>query len=226
MQLAALSLRGLDAPAQHAFVAAFSGDHRDYADYLSDEVLRQLAPNVRNFLFVTSPLTRLCAPLCDAMLAAVDDGVAPAPGDSQALLETIERRNLFCRRSTPTAAGIAAITSLPICCGRGCIVSTQGWRQHCTVRRQRGGWPPATATPPCTTRGNAMTPILLQRWRSSLVYRWLAAAGWAPFSAGSPHSTPMLWRSVLICWWVRRGRRCSLGAATWRYKAPTWRKRR
>lgn len=94
LQLAALSLRGLDTPAQQAFVAAFGGDHRDIADYLTDEVLRQAPPDVHDFLLVTSPLTRLCAPLCDAMLAAAH-GTAPAPGASQTLLETVERRNLF-----------------------------------------------------------------------------------------------------------------------------------
>ncbi|HRA68530.1 MAG TPA: LuxR C-terminal-related transcriptional regulator, partial [Caldilinea sp.] len=95
LQLAALSLQGLDPARQAAFVAAFDGDHRYIADYLSDEVLRQLSLELRNFLLTTAPLTRLCAPLCDALLAEAANGALPAPGYSQTMLETIERRNLF-----------------------------------------------------------------------------------------------------------------------------------
>ena len=86
LQLAGLALR--DRPDPAAFVAAFAGGHRLVADYLTAEVLdRQPAPT-RRFLLATCVLDRLCAPLCDALLA-------PGAGDSQAVLEELERANLF-----------------------------------------------------------------------------------------------------------------------------------
>ena len=67
LQLAGLALR--DRPDPAAFVAAFTGGHRLVADYLLAEVLdRQPAPT-RRFLLATGVLDRLCAPLCDAVLA-------------------------------------------------------------------------------------------------------------------------------------------------------------
>jgi LuxR family maltose regulon positive regulatory protein len=86
LQLAGLALR--DRPDPAAFVAAFAGSHRLVADYLTAEVLdRQPAPT-RRFLLATGVLHRLCAPLCDALLA-------PDAGGSQAVLEELERANLF-----------------------------------------------------------------------------------------------------------------------------------
>lgn len=95
LQLAALTLRGLNRTEQQAFVTGFRGDHRHLADYLSDEVLRQLPAEMRHFLLVTAPLNRLCAPLCDALLAEAQTRGLVAPPDSQAMLEDIERRSLF-----------------------------------------------------------------------------------------------------------------------------------
>jgi ATP/maltotriose-dependent transcriptional regulator MalT len=86
LQLAALALR--DRPDPAGFVAAFAGGHRLVADYLTTEVLdRQPAPT-RRFLLATGVLDRLCAPLCDAL-------VAPDAGGSQGVLEELERANLF-----------------------------------------------------------------------------------------------------------------------------------
>ena len=84
LQLAALSLQGrADVP---AFLAAFTGSHRYVLDYLSDEVLvRQPAP-VQQFLLHTSILERLSGPLCDAVTGQQR---------SQAMLEALERANLF-----------------------------------------------------------------------------------------------------------------------------------
>ncbi|GIK72549.1 MAG: LuxR family transcriptional regulator [Chloroflexota bacterium] len=92
LQLAALSLRGLTEAEQQTFVTSFSGDHRHIADYLSTEALRHLPDAMRHFLLITAPLQRLCASLCDALLAVA---ASPVPIDSQAMLETIERRGLF-----------------------------------------------------------------------------------------------------------------------------------
>jgi LuxR family transcriptional regulator, maltose regulon positive regulatory protein len=84
LQLAALSLRGrVDAD---QFVAAFSGSHRYVLDYLAEEVLDRQPPELRSFLLETSVLERLSGPLCDAVTGR---------GDSQALLEQVERASLF-----------------------------------------------------------------------------------------------------------------------------------
>jgi LuxR family transcriptional regulator, maltose regulon positive regulatory protein len=85
LQLAGLALR--DRPDQAAFVAAFTGGHRLVADYLMAEVLDRQPASTRRFLLATGVLDRLCAPLCDA--------VAPDAGDSQRILEELERANLF-----------------------------------------------------------------------------------------------------------------------------------
>jgi ATP/maltotriose-dependent transcriptional regulator MalT len=86
LQLAGLALR--DRPDPAGFVAAFAGGHRLVADYLLAEVLDRQPASTRRFLLATGVLDRLCAPLCDALLA-------PDAGDSQAVLEELERANLF-----------------------------------------------------------------------------------------------------------------------------------
>jgi LuxR family maltose regulon positive regulatory protein len=87
LQLAGLALR--DRPDPAAFVAGFAGGHRLVADYLVAEVLDRQPPSTRRFLLATSVLDRLCAPLCDAVLAPGD------AGNSQGVLEELERANLF-----------------------------------------------------------------------------------------------------------------------------------
>ena len=84
VQLAALSLQGHADPA--GFVASFAGSHRYVLDYLTQEVLARQPDQVVGFLLETSVLERLCGPLCDAVTGRTD---------SQALLESIERANLF-----------------------------------------------------------------------------------------------------------------------------------
>src|SRR6266542_6582917 len=84
LQLAALSLAGQADPA--GFVAAFSGSHRYVLDYLAQEVLARKSEQVRTFLLETSLLERLSGGLCDAVTGR--DG-------SQAMLEQVERANLF-----------------------------------------------------------------------------------------------------------------------------------
>jgi LuxR family maltose regulon positive regulatory protein len=83
LQLAALSLR--TRPAE-AFVAGFSGNHRYVLDYLAEEVLDQQPAEVRTFLIETSIVDRLSGELCDAVTGR---------SDGQAMLEHIERANLF-----------------------------------------------------------------------------------------------------------------------------------
>ncbi|MCB0959335.1 MAG: hypothetical protein KDB04_07400 [Acidimicrobiales bacterium] len=84
LQLAALSMQSRDDPA--SFVAEFAGDDRFILDYLADEVLEHQTPETRDFLLATSILPRLSGPLC----AAVADR-----GDAKAVLEHLERSNLF-----------------------------------------------------------------------------------------------------------------------------------
>ncbi|HMN58786.1 MAG TPA: LuxR C-terminal-related transcriptional regulator [Anaerolinea sp.] len=84
LQMAGLSMRGrsdLD-----AFLRDFSGSHRFILDYLVEEVLKKQPPEVQAFLLETSLLERLCGDACDALLDSTG---------SQALLEQIERDNLF-----------------------------------------------------------------------------------------------------------------------------------
>jgi LuxR family transcriptional regulator, maltose regulon positive regulatory protein len=94
LRLAALALERQSDPAR--FVADFAGTHRFIMDYLVDDVLRQLSPELRQFLLTTAILDRLSASLCDALLDAAG---TPAPDaqlpSSQQWLETIERQGLF-----------------------------------------------------------------------------------------------------------------------------------
>ncbi len=84
LQLAALSLQGREDAA--GFIETFAGDDRFVVDYLVEEVLQRQPNRVRRFLLQTSILSRLTGPLCDA-LTGDDDGTA--------MLETLERTNLF-----------------------------------------------------------------------------------------------------------------------------------
>ena len=84
LQLAALSLQGRTDVSE--FLATFSGSHRFVLDYLSDEVLARQPGSVQTFLLHTCILERLSGPLCDA--------VTEQEG-SQAMLEALERANLF-----------------------------------------------------------------------------------------------------------------------------------
>ncbi|HEY9594910.1 MAG TPA: LuxR C-terminal-related transcriptional regulator, partial [Spirochaetia bacterium] len=84
MRLAATSLRGRQDVV--TFVRDFSGSNRYILDYLSEEVMRGLAPADRSFLVRTSVLDRFCAPVCDLL---TDDA------DSQTILERMESANIF-----------------------------------------------------------------------------------------------------------------------------------
>jgi LuxR family maltose regulon positive regulatory protein len=84
LQLAALSLQGRGDVA--AFVEGFSGSHRYVLDYLTEEVLARQPDHLVGFLLETSTLERLSGPLCDAVTGR---------RDGQALLEQVERANLF-----------------------------------------------------------------------------------------------------------------------------------
>jgi LuxR family maltose regulon positive regulatory protein len=84
LQLASLALR--ESGDRGAFLAAFSGTDRDITDYLGEQVLDSLRPDLRDFLLDTAGLDRFCAELCDEVLQR---------GDSHAMLAEIQARNLF-----------------------------------------------------------------------------------------------------------------------------------
>jgi LuxR family transcriptional regulator, maltose regulon positive regulatory protein len=85
LQMVAISLRGRQD--QQAFIHNFGGSHRYILEYLVEEVLKRQPEALQSFLLQTSILDRLCAPLCNALL---EDGQ-----DSQAVLEYLDRSNLF-----------------------------------------------------------------------------------------------------------------------------------
>ena len=84
LQLAVLSMQGQ--PDKAAFIRAFSGSHRFILDYLVEEVLDQQPAERREFLLKTSLLSRMNAPLCDALLQQ---------NNSRAILKQLEEANLF-----------------------------------------------------------------------------------------------------------------------------------
>jgi LuxR family maltose regulon positive regulatory protein len=93
LQLAALSMRGRRDVAE--FVQSFAGSHRFVLDYLVEEVLEEQPEGVQEFLLQTAILDQLTGSLCDAV--RFDKGKLPRVGlaNSQAMLETLDRANLF-----------------------------------------------------------------------------------------------------------------------------------
>jgi LuxR family transcriptional regulator, maltose regulon positive regulatory protein len=86
LQLAAISLREQGSDDLDNFIQGFSGGNHLVADYLVNEVISLLPGNFQNFLINTSILDRMSGPVCDEMLGT---------HDSQAILEELEKSNLF-----------------------------------------------------------------------------------------------------------------------------------
>jgi len=118
LQLAALAIQGAraqprrspDQASQEArrFIDSFTGTHRYILDYLIEEVLDRQPENIQRFLLQTSILDRLSGPLCDAVCfvpveSAGGNAIEVLPeeltrageGNSQAILDNLERANLF-----------------------------------------------------------------------------------------------------------------------------------
>lgn len=70
LRLAALSLR--DHPEPGRFVDEFAGDDRAISDYLISEVMSQLSPDDRRFLFKTAVTGVICGELADALTGRTD----------------------------------------------------------------------------------------------------------------------------------------------------------
>jgi len=86
LKMAVLSLQGRRAQHASDFIQAFSGSHHYVLDYLVEEVLTLQPESVQDFLLQTSILERLTGSLCDAVTGR---------SDGQAMLEGLERANLF-----------------------------------------------------------------------------------------------------------------------------------
>ena len=86
LYLVGRALRGRGDGHPAGFADAFGGDDRHVFDFLASEVLAGQSPRTRDFLLRSAVLGQFCAPLCDAVTGL---------GDSQRLLEEIQRRQLF-----------------------------------------------------------------------------------------------------------------------------------
>ncbi|MEN0135437.1 MAG: protein kinase [Rhodococcus sp. (in: high G+C Gram-positive bacteria)] len=87
LQLASLSLRGAADPS--AMIGRLSGRHHAIGEFLAENVLDSLTPDLLDFLVATSIPDRICGSLA----AALTDG-----SDGQSRLEDVEHRDLFLRR--------------------------------------------------------------------------------------------------------------------------------
>ncbi|MEM7133716.1 MAG: LuxR C-terminal-related transcriptional regulator [Chloroflexota bacterium] len=93
LQMAAISMQNRDHSDLAGFVQSFTGSHRFIMDYLTDEVLAQVSPDVQSFLLLTAVLNRLNAGLCDALLSKTQ--ALTSNRQSQQILEQLEVTNTF-----------------------------------------------------------------------------------------------------------------------------------
>ena len=84
LQLTALSMSGREDIS--GYINDLKGDNRYIMDYLMEEVLKIQTDDIKEFLLQTSILEQLSAPLCNAVLNR---------NDSQLILETLEKNNMF-----------------------------------------------------------------------------------------------------------------------------------
>ena len=86
LQLVSLSLRDSADPTR--LIRGFSGRHHSVGEYLAENVLSAQPPEILEFLLATSVCDRLCGDLA---------GRLADRADGQAMLEELERRDLFLR---------------------------------------------------------------------------------------------------------------------------------
>lgn len=91
LQLAALSLRQRQQDDRSVWIAAWTGSQRYLLDYVQEEILSRQPEDLQRFLLQTAVLTRLSAPLCQAVLAAPELDSQTC----QRMLEALERANMF-----------------------------------------------------------------------------------------------------------------------------------
>lgn len=90
LQLASLALREHDDP--RTAIREFSANHRELGEYLAENVLDNLDPDLLDFLLPTSVSERICASLATALSGR---------RHTQSMLEDIEERDLFLSRLDP-----------------------------------------------------------------------------------------------------------------------------
>jgi hypothetical protein len=120
-----LWLRGLEEPDRAA--RTFVGSSRKIAGYLTDEVLRALAPETRGLLLRTSVLGRSTPELCDAVLSRKD---------SAAVLAGFARANMFlvAAGDAETVAELLVENHRELASGdgsRSCLAGCAGIPQSC-----------------------------------------------------------------------------------------------
>ncbi|HTN99530.1 MAG TPA: LuxR C-terminal-related transcriptional regulator [Microthrixaceae bacterium] len=84
LRLASLALRGRNDADR--FVSTFAGDERHVAEFLTQQVLSQMQPELREFLLEVSVLDRLSGPLC---------GAVTGRSEAIALLDRLTAESLF-----------------------------------------------------------------------------------------------------------------------------------
>ncbi len=84
LQLTSMSMQGREDIS--GFIQDLKGDNRYIMDYLMEEVLKIQPDDINEFLLQTSILEQMSAPLCNAVLNR---------NDSQLILETLEKNNMF-----------------------------------------------------------------------------------------------------------------------------------
>jgi LuxR family maltose regulon positive regulatory protein len=93
LQLAVLSIKSNPNPEN--FIQSFAGSDRYILDYLMDEVFTHQTEENRNFLLAASILDRFCAPLCDSLLAEMENRAEKPLPSASVILEQLESSNLF-----------------------------------------------------------------------------------------------------------------------------------
>lgn len=86
LQLVSLSLHGCADPGE--LIRRFSGRDHSIGEYLAENVLSSLPPDILDFLLATSVCDRLCGGLAEKLSGCAD---------GQRMLEELERRDLFLR---------------------------------------------------------------------------------------------------------------------------------
>jgi LuxR family maltose regulon positive regulatory protein len=95
LQLAALWLRDQDDI--RGAIRSFAGDHRHLVDYLGEQVLANLDPEIEDFLLKTSILGRFCAALCDAVTGVdnASDSISQAADANLFIVSLDDRREWY-----------------------------------------------------------------------------------------------------------------------------------
>jgi LuxR family transcriptional regulator, maltose regulon positive regulatory protein len=85
LQMAAISMQGTQEPSR--FIQNFGGTNSYILDYLTDEILDRQPADIQTFLLQTSVLQQFSASLCETVVGI--------PGSGKAMLEYLEKSNLF-----------------------------------------------------------------------------------------------------------------------------------